>query len=69
MTTLAQQIENAKQWVGFPVQSDDSEICGTLEYVTADGWAGVRGMPEGKFGKGPRRMDEIQVGRIYPDPT
>lgn len=69
MTTLAQQIENAKQWIGFPVQSDDSDICGELKYVTADGWAGVLGLPEGKGGKGPRRMDEIQVGRIYPDPT
>lgn len=51
----------AQKVVGFVVQSDDSEIFGILEYVTADGWAGVRG-PRGC-------LDEIQVGRIYPDPT
>jgi hypothetical protein len=51
----------AEKVIGFAVQSDSSEIFGTLEYVTADGWGGVRG-PSG-------RLDEIQVGRIYPDPT
>lgn len=53
--------ETAKQMVGQTVQAVDSDIFGTLEYVTADGWAGVRG----PF----RRLDEIQVSRLELDPT
>lgn len=53
--------QTARQMVGQMVQGVDSEIAGILEYVTADGWAGVRG-PH-------RRLDEIQVERLELDPT
>lgn len=64
---MATTIEQAKQWIGAVVQSDSSDIWGILEYITPDGWAGVRGpkLPGTERG----RLDEIQVGRIYPDPT
>lgn len=58
MKTLT--VEQAKKMVGqmgAVVQAVDSEIWGIIEYVTADGWAGVRG--PGK------RLDEIQVSRIF----
>ena len=54
-------ITTAKQMVGQSVQAKDSDIFGILEYVTADGWAGVRG----PF----KRLDEIQVNRLEMDPT
>lgn len=54
-------LETAKKMVGQAVQAKDSDIFGVLEYVTADGWAGIRG----PF----RRLDEIQVGRLEVDPT
>jgi hypothetical protein len=55
-------VETAKQMVGQVVQDKmGGEIFGILEYVTADGWAGVRG----PF----KRLDEIQVSRLELDPT
>lgn len=68
MKTLT--VEQAKKMVGqmgAVVQAVDSDIWGILEYVTADGWAGVRGpkMPGMETG----RLDEVQVGRLIIDPT
>ncbi len=45
---------------GAAVDSDCG-IWGAPEYVTPDGWVGVRG-PGG-------RLDEVQASRIFPDPT
>ena len=55
-------INTAKRLVGEVVQDSlGGDIFGILEYVTADGWAGVRG-PH-------RRLDEVQVVRLEVDPT
>lgn len=54
----------AQSKIGLVVASD-CEIWGALEYVTADGWAGIRALPPvGSTKQG--RLDEIQVARIFP---
>lgn len=54
-------LTEAKKLVGQMVQAVDSDIAGVLEYLTVDGWAGIRG----PF----RRLDEVQVARLEVDPT
>lgn len=41
--------------VGMTVRSTTCDIAGTIEYVTKDGWAGVRG-PDG--------LDEEKLSRL-----
>lgn len=48
--------QDAVKMVGWVVQGKDSDIFGILEYVTEDGWAGIRGPYNG--------LDEIQVERL-----
>lgn len=52
----------AQQMIGRAVQvKGDASFFGVLEYVTLDGWAGIRGPG--------RRLDEVQVSRLELDPT
>lgn len=60
-------VSTAQLLVGQVVQAADSDVWGILEYVTEDGWAGVRGPKMPGMEKG--RLDEIQVSRMVLDPT